>query len=307
MRLRSARAQGSLRCSLETLTRIQDHTLPKGNLLDVARAAALLAAKNTSRLIPQSHTINIGYADVQFELVPENESASGPGVSCRVLVESIDRTGPEMAALTAVNVALLTIYDLLKPIDKKLSITGIRLIERTGGDPAPRPGERCVVLVVSDAVESGEKSDRAGPLVAAMVQEAGVAVMQHRVLPAQKARLGEELEAALTRGVHFAFVVGGSGLASHEITPDMVRDLCDRDVPGVRDAMLAHGRERTSLAMLSRLYAGVYGGSLLVVTLPGSSRGARESLEAVLPGLFQARRMMTKKGARAGGSRAESP
>ena len=89
-----------------------------------------------------------------------------------------------------------------------------------------------------------------------------------------------------------------SGLAPHEKTGDLVRELCEKEAPGISEAMLAHGRERTPLAMFSRLYAGVYEESMLVVTLPGSSQGARESLEAILPDVFQARRMLAKQGAR---------
>ena len=198
-RLRSATAEGFLRCSTATLARIKANDLPKGNLLDIARAAALLAAKNAPQLIPDCHSARVDHADVQFDLLAGNGSDSRPGLRCRVFIESIDRAGPEMAALTAANVALLTAYDLLKPIETDLAIEGLRLIQQSGDSP-PKAGTRSVVLVVSDVVAAGEKGDRAGPIVTALLHEYGIEVLDHVVLPCSEAPLAAALKRAHAEG-----------------------------------------------------------------------------------------------------------
>lgn len=124
--LRTAVARGRLRCRPETLTLIREQRLPKGNLFDVARAAALLAAKQTPALIPHCHPVPIEETVVEFE-------TNDDGVLCRVTVRCLARTGPEMEAMTAVNIALLTVYDLLKPVDKSMIIDDVLLESKSGG------------------------------------------------------------------------------------------------------------------------------------------------------------------------------
>ncbi len=124
--LRTAVARGRLQCLPETVARIREGRLPKGNLFDVARAAALLAAKQTPALIPHCHPVPIEETAVNFE-------TEGDGVLCRVTVRCLARTGPEMEAMTAVSVALLTVYDLLKPVDKTMVVEGLLLESKTGG------------------------------------------------------------------------------------------------------------------------------------------------------------------------------
>jgi cyclic pyranopterin phosphate synthase len=121
---RTARAEGSVRLSPGTSQLILETGLPKGNPFEVARLAGIQAAKQTSRLIPLCHDLNLDFVDVQIELT-ENELAIRSQVSCRWA------TGVEMEALTAVSVAALTLYDMCKAADKEMTITRIRLVEKT--------------------------------------------------------------------------------------------------------------------------------------------------------------------------------
>jgi cyclic pyranopterin phosphate synthase len=100
----------------------------KGDVLGVARIAAILAAKKTSDLIPLCHPLALTRVAVEFTVVPERNA-----VCCRATVETVGQTGVEMEALTAVQVGLLTIYDMCKAVDRGMTMTGVRLVEKMGG------------------------------------------------------------------------------------------------------------------------------------------------------------------------------
>ncbi len=123
---RIARAGGRITMDAATLAMIRDGSAEKGDVLGVARIAAIQAAKRTSELIPLAHPLMLTRVHVEFGYA---ESA----VSIEVAVETRDRTGVEMEALTAVAMGLLTIYDMCKAVDRAMRIEGIHLIEKRGG------------------------------------------------------------------------------------------------------------------------------------------------------------------------------
>ncbi len=124
---RIARAEGEIRMLPDTLRKI-DSGGSKGDVLGVARVAAIMAAKKTADLIPLCHPLPLTHIDVEF-VVDRPKSV----VICRVTSETVGRTGVEMEALTAVSIGLLTIYDMLKAVDRSMTISGIRLLEKQGG------------------------------------------------------------------------------------------------------------------------------------------------------------------------------
>jgi cyclic pyranopterin phosphate synthase len=125
---RRAVAQAVVVMQPETLARIQGQTIAKGNVLETARIAGVMAAKQTAGLIPMCHPLNLRHVQVDFELDPENVR-----IVIRASVRIIDRTGVEMEALTAATVAALTIYDMCKAVDRGMLITDVWLVEKTGG------------------------------------------------------------------------------------------------------------------------------------------------------------------------------
>ena len=125
---RIAVAAGSIRMLPATLALVRSGTAKKGDVLGVARIAAIQAAKRTSDLIPLCHPVPLTAVDIEFSL---DEVASR--VDCRARVECTGQTGVEMEALTAVQVALLTIYDMCKAVDRGMTMDGIRLLEKRGG------------------------------------------------------------------------------------------------------------------------------------------------------------------------------
>jgi cyclic pyranopterin phosphate synthase len=125
---RVARASGRIAMLPATLKRIADGTAKKGDVLGIARIAAIQAAKHTSDLIPLCHPLALTKVSVEFTLESDD-----PGVECVATVETLGRTGVEMEALTAVAAGLLTIYDMCKAIDRGMRIGDIALLEKKGG------------------------------------------------------------------------------------------------------------------------------------------------------------------------------
>jgi cyclic pyranopterin phosphate synthase len=125
---RVAVARGVIRMRPETLAIVRAGTAKKGDVLGVARVAAIQAAKRTSELIPLCHPVPLTSVAVDFSI----DDAAG-AVECRATVECTARTGVEMEALTAVQVGLLTIYDMCKAVDRGMTMEAIRLLEKRGG------------------------------------------------------------------------------------------------------------------------------------------------------------------------------
>ena len=125
---RVAVAEGRITMKPETLAIVQNGTAKKGDVLGIARIAAIMAAKKTSDLIPLCHPLALTRVAVEFELEPETSA-----IRCTATVELTGQTGVEMEALTAVQVGLLTIYDMCKAVDKGMVMGGVRVLEKRGG------------------------------------------------------------------------------------------------------------------------------------------------------------------------------
>ena len=286
--LRTALAGCEVRCSEKTVQLIRDDKLPKGNLLDIARAAGLLGAKKTPELIPHCHPISIDHLEIAYEL-------KDTAVEIKVYAQSIARTGLEMEVLTAASVTALTIYDLLKPVDKNLEITGLKLLEKTGGRTDQRyqvkKGTRACVLVCSDSTAAGKREDSSGKIIKEMLEKLGVDVIDYRIIPDEPVEIQGVIKKWVSDDIPFIFTTGGTGLSPRDQTVEAVSEIIDRRAEGIEEAMRVFGTQRTPWAMLSRAVAGTIGSSL-VITLPGSTNGARESLQAILPGVLHARKML---------------
>lgn len=120
---RVARAEGRVRCRRETIVALREKALPKGDVLTVAKIAAIQAAKRTDELIPLCHSLPVDAVEVEF-------SVEDDAVCVKASVSTTAKTGVEMEALTAVSVAALTIYDMCKAVDKTMVIEGIRVTEK---------------------------------------------------------------------------------------------------------------------------------------------------------------------------------
>ncbi len=301
--LRQATAESMVFISSATRELIEQGRLPKGNLFDVARAAAFLGAKATPQLLPHCHPVAIDAMDVIFEFIdsrsePQVFADRNPeqsGISITVSAKSIGRTGIEMEALTAASVAALEIYDMLKPVDGSLEIAHIRLIEKTGGKTDHKkylaPLATCAILVCSDATYLGKREDNSGRKIQEMLKDCGAQVLDYKVVPDEIEHIQRQVSQWASQDIQLIFTTGGTGLGPRDVTVQALSELFDKKADGIAEAMRAHGQTRTPLAMMSQSTAGVIRSSL-VITLPGSTNGVKECLEAILPAVFHARKMI---------------
>lgn len=301
--LRTATAIGIIFCSPATIELIKKDELPKGNLFDVARAAAFVGAKSTPQLLPHCHPVAIDGMNVEFEILSNDLHAElfqeailqRTGIVIKGEAKSIGRTGIEMEILTGVSVAALEIYDMLKPVDTDLEIGSIKLLEKKGGKSDRKKyfatPPTCAVLVCSDSTAEGKREDKSGKLIEQMLQEVHAHVKYYAVVPDEKKAIQDQIKRWVSEDMHFIFTTGGTGLGPRDNTVAAVKEILERDADGITEAIRSYGQMRTPLAMMSRSIAGSIA-QTLIITLPGSSDGARESLEAILPAVFHARKMM---------------
>lgn len=129
---RFARAAGFIRMQLATLVAIRGHTLSKGEVLTIARVAGIMAAKRTAELVPLCHQVPLSHVEILIE-----EDDTLPGLRVQAVTRTTSQTGVEMEALCAVSVALITIYDMAKAVDRGMTIGDICLLEKSGGRSGP--------------------------------------------------------------------------------------------------------------------------------------------------------------------------
>jgi cyclic pyranopterin monophosphate synthase len=213
-----------------------------------------------------------------------------------VQVKTTWKTGVEMESLTGASIAALTIYDMLKPVDESLAIESIKLLAKSGGmkdfyEKYSKP-LKAVVIVISDSVSKGERPDKSGKLAVERLESSGFEVVDYRVIPDDASQIESSLVIACDElKVDLALTCGGTGLGPRDVTPEATGRLLEKEVTGISEALRMHGQKRTPLSMLSRGAAGVRG-KTVIVNLPGSVKAVSESLDALIPGILHASKML---------------
>ena len=308
---RRAVAVGEFQAGTLVFPLIVERRLPKGDALMMAEMAGLQGVKLASLLIPLCHPLQIEHVRLRCVPVPERHVIR---VYCEVATEA--RTGVEMEALAGVNAALLTLYDLCKPVEPALTIGPVRLLFKEGGKSGlwhhpegmseaeleyyqPRTisrltGARTAVLTLSDRAAAGIYDDRAGPLLVEGLQQLGVESVVSDVLPDDVEQLVSRLQSLADDGVKLVLCTGGTGLGPRDMTPEALASLNGREVPGLSEMCRAEGSRHTPLAWLSRATAVQYK-TCLIVALPGSPRAVAQNFDILAPILAHALAMMAGK------------
>lgn len=281
--LRKAIAQAVVKVStIETVNMINQNKVPKGNIFEMSKVAGLFAAKSTSNVIPDCHPLPIEYTDISYEI-------KDLSIYIRVEIHTIYKTGIEVETMYAASVVALTMYDMLKPIDKKIEIQNIKLIEKEGGKSDKKEHFdvplTAAVIVCSDSIAAKEKEDRAGKVVIEKLDKFGVEIKSYIIIPDEKDQIQSNLKKYVLQGINLVLIVGGTGLSKRDVTPEAVKPLLEREIPGIAEVIRNYGHNRTPFAMLSRGVAGLIGDTL-TITMPGSTKGAKESVDAVFPSVL---------------------
>jgi molybdenum cofactor biosynthesis protein MoaC len=278
--LRQAIASAILTVSKpETIDAVLNRRVPKGDPFEFSRAAGLLAIKKTSDVIPDCHPLPIEYAAITHRV-------EGLQIFIRVEVHTIYKTGVEVEAMHGAAITALTIYDMLKPLDKGIEISSIKLEEKKGGKSDIKykypDTVKCAVITCSDSVSRGLNPDLSGDSIVSKLKQHKVSVAFREAIADDYDTIQAKVRSLVSDGFQLIVFTGGTGLSPRDVTPDAVSALIERDIPGLMEAARAYGQQRTPYAMLSRGVAGFIGDTL-VITLPGSPRGAEESMDAIFP------------------------
>jgi len=277
--LRIATAQATVLVSkAETILAIQNKAVPKGDVFEMAKAAGFLAVKKTPDLLPDCHPIPIEYTAVQYRI----EDLT---IIIELTVKTIYKTGVEVEAMHGASVVALTMYDMLKPIDKGVEIQNIRLLEKKGGksDRKAIPENlKTAVIVCSDSISNGIGEDKSGKKIIEKLNALNIEASDYSIIRDDKKQIQEKILSLTALSHQMILITGGTGLSARDVTPEAVEELIEREIPGIAETARQYGQERMPTAMLSRSVAGLIGNTL-VITMPGSTGGATEYMDALFP------------------------
>jgi cyclic pyranopterin monophosphate synthase len=281
--LRIATASAKVKVSSKkTIEAIKNNTVPKGNVLEMSKAAGLLGVKNTPLILPDCHPIPIESTKIDYTI-------NDIEITINVTVKTIYKTGVEVEAMHGASVVALNIYDMLKPIDKGVFISNVKLESKKGGKSQYNKdidsNLTASVFVCSDSVSAGKKQDFAGKAIISELKNHKVNVVDYVIIPDNENDIKTQLQKAINKKINLIIYTGGTGLSKTDITPETLIPLIERRIPGVEEAMRSYGQNRTPYAMLSRSLAGLIDDTL-VLSLPGSTGGAKETMQAIFPSIL---------------------
>lgn len=277
--LRVATAQATVKVSKpETIAAVRERAVPKGDVFEMAKAAGLLAVKKTPDLLPDCHPLPIEYTGIAYRI----EDLS---IIIEMTVKTIYKTGVEVEAMHGASVVALTMYDMLKPIDKGVEIHHIKLLEKKGGKSdvkASMPSPKTAVIVCSDSIAQGLGEDKSGKTIIEKLKPFAIEVSDYGIVPDEKALIQEKIKSLVALDYRLILLTGGTGLSPRDVTPEAVAELIDRPIPGIAEVARQYGQARIPTAMLSRAVAGLIDNTL-VITMPGSTGGVTDTINALFP------------------------
>lgn len=304
---RRAVARGQLQLGADCCALLEQR-LPHGDALLLAQVAGLQGARNVAQLVPLHAAVQPDHVSVRCLPLPGQDAVrvycEVAGQACASLV---------LEALAGVSAALLCLCDQLQALQPVPCLHEVRLLFEEGGAEGLRihprgldedehehyrpqavpslAGARCAVITLSDRAHAGGYADRSGPLLVDALQALGAVVADVVLLPDGVEPLATRLKALAAAGAELVLCTGGTGIGPRDLSPEALRAVADRPVPGLGELLRSESRHHTPLAWLSRAEAGLIG-RCLVVTLPGSPRAVAQGMAILGPLLAHARAML---------------
>jgi len=286
---RIAKAQAILKVKSETISLVKEGKTPKGDIFEAAKIAGTLAAKKTPDLLPYCHPLPIDNVTIRISLNQDS-------IEITAEIENVWKTGVEMESLTAASIAALSIYDMLKPIDDSLVIESVKLLNKKGGksdfEQKFDKKIRAAILVTSDSISSGEKSDQSGKIITQRLEKLGIDVVESKIISDDV----NQIESLLKRfcdeqKIELILTCGGTGVGPRDATPEATIKVLEKQVTGVAEMLRNYGQQRVPFSMLSRGLTGIRGNSV-IVNLPGSTSAATDAMDSLFPGILHIFKMM---------------
>ncbi len=280
--LRIATAQAIVKVSKQsTIDAINNNTVPKGDVFSMSKAAGLLGVKKTPELLPDCHPMPIEFTGIEYEIQELT-------ILIKVTVKTIYKTGVEVEAMHGASIVALNMYDMLKPIDKGVEIQNIKLLQKKGGKSSYLMNDvsslQAGIIVCSDTLSQGVGEDKSGKLIKEKLEGYHLSTKEVKIVPDDFDLIQKQI-LSLKEECNLIVITGGTGLSPRDTTPEALLPLLDKRITGAEETIRRYGQERMPYAMLSRSLVGTIG-NCLVLSLPGSSKGVIESLDAVFPHLF---------------------
>lgn len=244
------------------------------------KVAVELAVKNASGVIPGVHM-------AAFDAITLSQERIEDALVYQLSLQAIHKTSLDTQALYGLSVAAVSLLQLVGS-NGSVSFGAAEIIKSKHPyltDKRMFPsGLSAAVVVCSDSISAGSKSDAAGKAIIAELEKYQVKVNHYEVIPDQSTVISQRAR-NLSKTHHLLIYTGGTGLSLRDVTPESLEPLLERRIPGIEETIRAYGQQRVPYAMLSRSVVGTIG-NCLVMALPGSTNGARESMQAVFPHLL---------------------
>ncbi|MEH6705117.1 MAG: molybdenum cofactor synthesis domain-containing protein [Galbibacter orientalis] len=237
-----------------------------------------LAVKNAFSILPEVYPTIIDAIEVL-------DTLEGTCLKFTVTVKAIHKDNLDSEAMLGASVAAIILSKMLETTHAGVAIGAVKILKSKSalqGFKRMFPSNlKAAVIVCSDTISEGKKEDKAGKAIIEKLKESSVEVSHYEVIPDEKDSIAEKaLELSKTNNL--LIYTGGTGLSFRDVTPEALAPLLERNIPGIEEAIRSYGQERMPFAMLSRSVAGTIG-NCLVLALPGSTNGARESMDAIFP------------------------
>jgi cyclic pyranopterin phosphate synthase len=240
--LRQATAQAIVKVSSQkTIDAIANKTVPKGDVFEMAKTAGLFAVKKTSDMIPDCHPLPIEFTAVRYEI-------KNLEVFIEMEVKTIYKTDVEVEAMHGVSVVALTIYDMLKPIDKGIEISTIKLLNKKGGKSDLKTDGlnlKAAVLVISDSISAKKSEDVSGKHIVEKLNGYHFTSVDYYVVADDIAAIQNQLKKCCAAGIDLIISTGGTGLSLRDVTPEAVKPLLEKEIAGIMETSRNYGQDRT--------------------------------------------------------------